>query len=204
MTIINGYCSLAEYKAWNTIDTTSAGDDAVIEDIIESISRQIDTHCGRVFYVSSVVARYFNTADYDLLFCDDISSTTSLVIETDNDGDGTYEATWAATDYNLLPYQADNGWPYTMIEITNNGNNIFSTARKGNKITALWGFAAVPDDVKTACLIGVDAEYHARNGQNLSTDTNITAAGVVITPRGLPKSAIDKLKPYKRKTRVSF
>ena len=204
MTITNGYCSLAEYKSWNTISTTSANDDAVIEDIIESISRQIDGVCNRVFYVSSAEARYFNAADEDLLFCDDISSTTSLVIETDNDGDGVYEATWAATDYNLLPYQAPNGWPYTMVEITSNGNNIFSRARKGNKITALWGFAAVPDNIKTACLIGVDAEYHARNGQNLSTDTTITAAGVVMTPRGLPRSAMDKLKPFKRMTSVSI
>ena len=204
MTITNGYATLAEYKAWNTIDTTSATDDTVIEDIIESVSRQIDGHCDRVFYVSSAVARYFNAADYDLLFCDDISSTASLIIETDNDGDGVYEYTWAATDYNLLPYQSPNGWPYTMVEITSNGNNVFSLARKGNKITALYGWTAVPDDVKTACLIGVDAEYHARNGQNLSSDTNITAAGVVITPRGLPRSAVEKLKPFKRRTNVSI
>jgi len=200
MTITNGYCTLAEYKSWNTVDTTNAADDAVIEDIIESVSRQIDGKCGRSFYVSSAVVRYFNAKYYDMLFCDDISSTTSLTIATDNDGDGVYENTWSATDYNLLPYQADNGWPYTMIEITNNGNNIFSTARKGNKITALWGWTAVPDDIKNACLIGVDAEYHARNGQNLSVDTQLSAMGVVMTPRGLPKSALDKITTYIKRT----
>ena len=196
MTITNGYCTLAEYKSWNTIDTTSAADDVVIEDIIESISRQIDNFCGRVFYASTLSAQYF-TADFnDLLYVDDISTATGLILQADYDGDGTYEITWASTDYNLKPYQSNNGWPYLMIEVATLGVYRFPSTRKGVKITAVWGWAAVPDDVKTACLIGVDAEYHARNGQNLSTDTTITGAGVVITPRGLPVSATQKLKPY--------
>jgi hypothetical protein len=198
MTITNGYATLAEYKAWNTIDTTNASDDVVIEQIIESISRQIDSICGRVFYVTTATVRYFNTDDSDVLYTDDISAATSFELATDIDGDGIYETVWASTDYNLLPYQITRGWPYNGIERAVNSVYSLSRAPRGNKVTALWGWAAVPSDIKTACLIGVDAEYHARNGQNLSTDTNITAAGVVITPRGLPRSAMDKLAPYKR------
>ena len=198
MTITNGYATLAEYKSWNTIDTTSATDDAVIEQIIESISRQIDGICNRVFYVSTAIAKYYTAEEYDILRTDDISSATSFALETDTDGDGIYETFWTATDYNLWPYQANNGRPYISIEIAANGNYSFPSTKHGVKVTALWGWTAIPLDVKTACLIGTDAEYHARNGQNLSTDTTITAAGVVMTPRGLPRSAMDKLLPYKR------
>ena len=198
MTITNGYATLAEYKAWNTIDTTSAGDDVVIEQIIESISRQIDGFCGRVFYVTTATAKYYTAEEYDMIRTDDISSATSFALATDEDGDGTYEITWAATDYSLWPYQSNNGRPFISVEISANGNYTFPRVKHGVKVTALWGWAAVPADVKTACLIGTDAEYHARNGQNLSTDTTITAAGVVITPRGLPRSAMEKLLPYRR------
>ena len=196
MTMVNPYCTLSEYKAWNTIDTTNAGDDVVIEQIIESISRQIDGICGRFFYVTTATVKYYTAEESDILRTDDISSSTSFALETDDDGDGTYENTWAATDYSLWPYQPKNGRPFLGIERSANGSYNFPLIKHGVKVTALWGWAAVPADVKTACLIGVDAEYHARNGQNLSTDTTITAAGVVITPRGLPRSAMEKLAPY--------
>lgn len=197
MAITNGYCSLVEYKSWNTIDTTNTTDDAVIEDIIESISRQIDTFCGRVFYSVSAVARYYTARQSDRLEVNDISTLTGLIVETDLDGDGVFENTWASTDYNVWPYNSINGLPYMRIDKSSQGVNFFSTYPRGNKITAAWGFAAVPDDVKTACLIGVDAEYHARNGQNLSVDTQVSAMGVVMTPRGLPRSVIDKIKTYR-------
>jgi hypothetical protein len=198
MTITNGYATLAEYKSWNTIDTTSATDDAVIEQIIESVSRQIDSICARVFYVTTATVRYFNTDDSNVLYTDDISALTSLEVATDLDGDGVHEVVWASTDYNLLPYQSTRSWPYNGIERASNSIYAFSRMPRGNKVTALWGWSAVPADVKTACLIAVDAEYHARNGQNLSVDTQISAMGVVMTPRGLPKSALDKLRPYMR------
>jgi hypothetical protein len=200
MTITNGYCTLAEYKSWNSITTTNATDDTVIEDIIESVSRQIDGICGRHFFVTTAIARYFK-ADHggqDMLFIDDLSSITSLAIVSDDDGDGTYENTWTSSDYNVMPYQPQNSGPYTMIETSPQGDFVFSAQKKGNKITGLWGWAAVPDDVKVACLIMVDAEYHARDGQSLSTTTSITPAGIVLTPAGVPKTAMDKLRPYIR------
>lgn len=200
MAIVNGYCTLAEYKLWNTIGTTNTNDDGVIEDIIESVSRQIDNICGRHFYATTAIVRYFK-ADYkgqDLLFIDDLSTTSSLSIASDDDGDGTYENTWSSADYNMLPYQPQNSAPYTMIETAPQGNFVFSAQKKGNKITGLWGWTAVPDDIKVACLIMTDAEYHAKDGQNLSTTTSITAGGIVLTPAGVPKSAMDKLRPYMR------
>ena len=63
MTMVNPYCTLSEYKAWNTIDTTNAGDDVVIEQIIESISRQIDGICGRFFYVTTATVKYYTAEE---------------------------------------------------------------------------------------------------------------------------------------------
>ena len=198
MTIVNGYATLAEFKAYAKIDSTDTNDDAVIEDIIEGISRQIDLYCGRVFFITTATARYYRADEGDLLLVDDVASTTSFAIATDNDGDGTFENTWTAADYNLLPYQSTNGEPFTMIETSAQGAFAFSTLRKGNKITALWGYAAVPDNVKQACLISCEAEYHSRFGENMSGVATITGAGVVITPKGLPQSALQKLESYRR------
>ena len=198
MTIVNGYATLAEFKAYAKITSTDTGDDSVIEDIIEGISRQIDTYCGRVFFVTTATARYFRADEGGLLFIDDVASTTGFAIATDDDGDGVYENTWAATDYNLLPYQSNNSEPFTMVETSAQSDYAFSTNKKGNKITALWGYAAIPDNVKQAALIAAEAEYHSRFGENMSGVATITGAGVVITPKGIPQSALQKLEAYRR------
>ena len=42
MAITNGYATLAEFKLWINTQTDNTNDDAVIEDIIEAVSRFID------------------------------------------------------------------------------------------------------------------------------------------------------------------
>ena len=81
-------------------------------------------------------------------------SLTSL--QTDEGGDRTYEYTWAATDYDLLPDNAALTLePYTVICTTPEGNYSFPVGiRKGVKIVGGWGYATlVPAQVREACLI---------------------------------------------------
>lgn len=198
MAITNGYTTLDEFKAYAKITATDASDDAVIENIIEGISRQIDRWCKREFFTTSATARYFASYDGITLYVDDISSAVGLIVASDDQDDLTYSAVWAATDYNLLPYNPRNQMPYTRIEIATNGNYSFNRQRRGNKITAAWGFAAIPEDVRQACLIISEAEYHSRFGENMSGTATITGAGVVITPKGFPSAAVQKLEPFRR------
>lgn len=196
MAITNGYASLAEFKAYADIHSVHPADDSVIENIIEGVSRLIDSLCRRHFY-QVTEARYFAAQDLDILFCGDIVTASGLEIKTQLNSDLTYQYTWASTDYNLLPYSPQFGFPYTHIETSRDSRYSFDLYKKGNKITATWGWAAVPDEVKTACLEEASAEYHRRFGENRNTSTTVTAAGVVITPRGLSESTMLKLERFR-------
>lgn len=197
MTINNGYCTLAEFKAYEKITTTDATDDAVIEDIIEGASRLIDGYCGRFFYQISDT-RYYNTCETDGVDTDDIYTTSGLTIMVDSDGDGTHENTMSSTDYNAIPYNPEPGFPYIGFELSPAPTIGFSKVRRGVKITASFGWAAIPDSVKQACLIISSAEYHRRFGENTSAAATITGAGVVITPQGIPLSAVQLLNRFRK------
>lgn len=128
--------------------------DTILEAVIEGISRSIDNYCGRRFFTASET-RYFTADQSYYVPVSDIATTASFVLYTDNDGDGTYENTWVAdTDFELLPYNAVlDGMPYTSIEIKPQGNYRFPYTRKGIKITASFGFAAVPKPINRACVL---------------------------------------------------
>lgn len=134
MSAVNGYCTLAEMKARMDVTTTDTTRDAFIEQMIEAASRWIDQHTGRHFYALTAT-RYFTTDDSLALRVPDLASVTTLA--TDEDGDRTYETTWAATDYDLLPY---NDPPYQWLEVAPNGLNVFPAVRRGVQIAGVWGW----------------------------------------------------------------
>lgn len=146
------YCTIAELKLQDHLNITDADSDASLGDIIDAVSRWIDMYCGREFYTTTET-RYFTSWYNDLCFVDDISTTTGLAIYTDASGDGVYEDTWTTSDYYLRPYNVKNGQPYYAIETRIGGNFIFPTVPHGVKITATWGFTAVPDQIKQACIL---------------------------------------------------
>ena len=148
-----GYCTLAEIKATDVLNISNTTHDVILEDVIEGISRAIDNWTGRRFY-SATETRYYTSELSDLLYVDDISTATGFTLYTDDDGDRTYENTWAATDYDLLPLNAETiGHPFTMIETTPNGDYNFPGTKKGVKITASFGWASIPAPINRACVL---------------------------------------------------
>ena len=96
MTITNGYCTLAEVKGYIDTSSTDAGDDAVIEDMVEMASRLIDRLTIRTFYARTET-HYFNyTSERSLEMDDDLLTVTTL---TNGDDDEI-----SSDDYNLLPF----------------------------------------------------------------------------------------------------
>jgi hypothetical protein len=167
MAITNGYATLAQVKAYLRITSVDAGDDAVIEDLVEKASRLIDATSGRQFYASTAT-RYFTATcgDYLDLKMDLLSITT---LKTDADGDRTYETTWATTDYDLMPF---NYTPYQWLEITPMGANYFPTLSKGVEIVGSWGYSSTtPEDVELACLIMVENAYRERFQEVVMVDS---------------------------------
>src|SRR5690606_17375049 len=85
----------------------------------------------------------------------DISTTSGLVVKTDDDDDGTFETTWTASDYQLEPLDGITD-SRAVWKIRAVGDRVFPVSVKGRalvQVTAQWGWAAVPDPITTACLI---------------------------------------------------
>jgi hypothetical protein len=149
------YCTLNEVKA--ALRLSDAVDDTLIENSIEGASRRIDGYCGRFFYqVANTQVKFFASDTYRLAV-PDISTTSGLVVATDNDGDGTYETTWTLdTDYLVEPLDAVlQSRPYR--RITAIGGKTFPLfyipQEAGVRVTATWGWPAIPDDVREACVL---------------------------------------------------
>jgi len=163
--IINGYATLSSIRARLGITGVSdTADDAVLEAVVESVSRAIDDFCGRRFYAATQT-RYYSAKSGLRLLVDDLLSVSSL--KTDDDGDGTHETTWATTDYHLAPYNAQldsPAQPYWRIEVSEGGDYWFPVGvRRGVEIVGSWGFSAsTPDVVEQACLFQAAHEFRSQ------------------------------------------
>lgn len=161
MALTNGYCSIAEFKghvmtAGSNV-TWQANDDTNIEIAINAISRLIDELNDTNFY-GATETRYFTADWHDLMYIDDLISITTL--KTDTVSDGTYDTTWATTDYVLEPRNArvkanaEDRKPYRQIRIDKNGNYTFPTDEYGVEIAGVWGYTtSTPHFVKQAVLL---------------------------------------------------
>lgn len=179
------YVSLAELRAEisDSPTTMDTNDDLKLTAAALAASRAIDNECGRFFYASSSASARYYTAEYgDYLRVDDICASigglASLVVKTDEDGDRTYETTWTInTDFDLEPYNAySDAKCWTVLRVAPSGRYSFPTLRKGVELTAKWGWAAVPADIKTAGKIEAVRLYKRRDapfGQTGSPEVGV-------------------------------
>ena len=193
MAITNGYCTLAEVKA--AMRLTDSVDDTLIENSIEGASRRIDGYCGRFFYQTAKTVTFYANNSYRLQTPDLASST--LTLKTDNDGTGTYLTTWTAvTDYTLEPLDnALQGRPYRAIAATGGKTFPLWTAPSAPsvQIAGTWGWPAIPDDVREACVLLTMRQF-ARYNAALGV---LGFADMAITVRAVDPDVRDLLTPYK-------
>lgn len=195
MTISNGYCTLAEFKAYDVPSAaTDSADDAVIEDIIEAASRYIDQETRRTFYARSET-RYFSVPPgRELCLDDDLLSITTLT-----NGDTTVIS---SSYYYLWPR---NSAPYSRIVLKQSSSILWALDSDGNSeyvisVAGNWGYSSTaPDNIKEACLLIAAGLYKRRYGENLSSVATITAAGVVVTPQDVPGVAAQTIQAYRRR-----
>ena len=138
-------------------------DNDLLEDLVESASRSIDRIANRRFYLDAVAsARLYRAYSDIFVYVDDIGTTSSLVVKTDSNGNGTYAKTLTLNqDYILDPLTASSlNRPFTQLTMVSNTETwpIFpgltqNGLRPGVQVTARWGWPAVPDDINMACLI---------------------------------------------------
>ena len=123
-------------------------------------SRTVEQMCERYFTQDSgVTVRYFDPYSHWECPVDDISTVTGLLVATDDAVDGTYGTSWTiTTDFLLKPINQRrggiSGWPYECIQAVDTRSFTLNTRRPFVKVTAKWGWAAVPDNVTQAALLG--------------------------------------------------
>jgi hypothetical protein len=158
MAITNGYCTLTQVKA--ALRITDSTDDTLLEGSVESASRLIDGYAMRSFYNAGTAARVFSTNDSLYVQTDDMAGT-AVTIETSTLGDGVWDVTFAATDYQLEPLNGTlDGitWAYDRVRAV--GDYVFPTTSvlqgEGQalvRVTAVWGWPAIPKAIETATII---------------------------------------------------
>jgi len=148
------YVTLNEAKEFLRIPLDDTEDDTVISLSITAASREIDRFAGRQFGAVDVAEERFYTPErvavneYEAGI-DDVQNIAGLLVT----GDG---VTVDAVDYDLGPINAASiGAPFTCIR--------FSCSHDRVGVTALFGWSAVPDAVKSATLLQVSRLFSRRN-----------------------------------------
>ena len=151
--ISNVYLELEEFKETLSLDgTTFADGDA--RKALSAASRAIDNVCGRRFYPDTDANQVrLYTPRSGFVRIDDLVTLTTF--KTDDGGDGTYENTWASTDYVLHPINGPaDGVPYTKINRHPSGTYSFPTFYPNSvQVTGKFGWAAAPAPIVDATQI---------------------------------------------------
>src|SRR3990172_7755132 len=131
MSILNGYCSLPDFKLYLSGSGGSPDidlfDDAVIEGMIETASRRFDALCSRVFYPHVKTRSYDVPGDSYLWFSDDLLELLTLT-----NGDDT---TIASTEYVLLP---QSEYPKYMLKLRDVSSILLD--RKSTRLNSSHGY----------------------------------------------------------------
>lgn len=168
MALINAYADVNQLRE-HMSDGNDVAPPEMLERALNTSSRWIDEFCGRRFWLDTTVQTLTFTTDCvtDLVWTDDIGTTTGLIVKTDDLGNGTYNTTWTiGTDFRLEPRNADKHGPaYAWWRIAATGTRRFPTSSLYDpvQVTAKYGWAAIPPAVEEACLLRSYALFKRRS-----------------------------------------
>jgi hypothetical protein len=158
MALGDPYCTVEELKDYAQV--TDSVDDTVLTQITQAVSNSINDFCHRQFNdAGAATPRAYDVYDPWYLRVDDFSTLTGLVVKTDTGNNGGYATT--VSSYVARPL---NG---VVDGVPGNPFNELYMARTAPpwptwmpnpygplvQVTARWGWASVPPEVKQACLI---------------------------------------------------
>lgn len=152
------YVPVAELKHYVGIEVTNTAEDTKLEWALQSTTVGINKICGRQFNQAGVVSsrRYYPATDRKVLV-HDFHTEVGLVVATDEDDDGIFETVWSTSDYQLEPLDGivddEIGWPFYRIRAVGSRRFPMRGLRASVRVSIDWGWAAVPEPVKTATRI---------------------------------------------------
>ena len=196
------YATPAEFKDWVVLNDNV--DDGVIIPVLSAVTQWTDEYTDRHFWrdgaTGTEVARTFESSYQCRTDIDDLVPGSVTVFKTDEAGDGAFETTWTATDYQLLPFNRSNGWPYTHVEAIGGLRFPVRASRQGRidriQITGIWGWATVPATVKQACLIQASRVLKRRHSPE--GVARIGEFGAIRVSTRLDPDVQQLLDPYRR------
>lgn len=129
--------------------------DAEVARAVDAAHAEVDRYCGwgagGFLPASTATARVFVGDSSELRLSEGFWTTTGLTVAGDDDDDGTFELTYTAADFEVLPLNGKwggvSGFPFWMLRLRSG----LWPARV--QVTARWGWAACPADVSTATLL---------------------------------------------------
>lgn len=160
------YATLADLKDQMGVEASDTSRDDQLAKVLKSASRGIDRATGRRFWLDDTAtvrayrlhARVVCEEDGNVLLVDDIGDTAGMTVESASTGGGTYTA---VTGYETTPDNAlADGYPITGLL---RPNSIWGTSFTRIRVTARFGWPAVPDDIAQACLIQATRLYKRRD-----------------------------------------
>lgn len=140
----------------------------LLDNAVAAATQWVTDHCQRDFnQETAATARVYDPDNPYRADVDDFYTTTGLVIKTDTADSGSYDTTWASTDYILRPHNGVEGgmtgFPYRQIISVESYTFPCRTGRPRLQVTAKWGWAAVPDAVKQATRILAAEVYRLKD-----------------------------------------
>lgn len=167
--MLNEYATLDQLKLALTIPSADTQDDALLLVGLEAASRSIDDYTQRRFWQDpAATSRRYTPTGRLAVWVDDISTTTGLVVQTDDNDDGVHETTWTlGTDFELEPvneFLDSEPVPFSLMRALRRGNKRLPYyTQYGLKITARWGWSAVPARIKQATLIQAERLFKRKD-----------------------------------------
>lgn len=158
MALGDPYITAAELRTQGNYPSGSTDDGTELDRVADAVTRAIERYCGRQFNdAGSATARKYVPDTWNRVCVDDFSTTTGLVVKSDTGNDGNYTTTISSSYYSPWPFNTtvagQTGYPYREIRLHNGQQFVYHGHRPTVEVTAQWGWAAVPADVKTAALI---------------------------------------------------
>lgn len=195
MPVVNAYCSVADVRG-QFGDSGERLDETLLERAISAASRAVDRWCGRRFWADPApVARLYRALCTTSLDVADISAVAGLVVEVDGAGLGTWQAL-DEQDYHLEPLNADaDGGAYSWTRIVvDSGPGLPAGDRPAVRVTAAWGWSAIPDEVVQAAIIKTTSLFKRKDAP--FGIAGVADFGVVRIGRSDP-DVVDLLRAYR-------
>jgi hypothetical protein len=148
------YVTLNELKA--ALRITDTVDDGLLTAAISSATAYVNNYCDRIFTPGTASSDrfYVPVGRYDPLQIDDASTVTAVAI--DEDLDRSYSTVLRPIDFQTHPINATTGgmpYPITALKTQEDGYWPMWDGRATVKVTAVFGWPAVPQAVKEATLL---------------------------------------------------